>query len=158
MDCRVGRVSVPHDEIAWRMAAFTEVCRNAGIKVTLQRTEVYRELAATEEHPDAETIFGRVRERIPTISLDTVYRTLTLLEHLNLISRVLVTSERTRYDANVVPHHHFICSQCGLVRDFSSPACDQIMIPPEVASWGMVTSVHLEVRAICSKCRGLTEQ
>jgi len=147
-------VSVPHDEIARRMAAFTEVCRKAGIKVTLQRTEVYRELAATEEHPDAETVYRRVQKRIPTISLDTVYRTLSLLENLKLISRVLVTSERTRFDANVSPHHHFICSECGLVRDFSSTECDQVKIPPEVAAWGTVTSLHVEVRAICSDCRG----
>lgn len=141
-------------EIDQRMAGFTEACHKAGIKVTFQRIEVYRELAATEEHPDAETVYRRVRRRIPTISLDTVYRTLSLLEKLQLISRVLVTSDRTRFDANIAPHHHFVCSVCGLVRDFSSPECDQVKIPPQVAAWGTVNSIHIEVRAVCATCAG----
>ena len=34
-------------------------CRKAGLKATHQRMEIYRELAQTEDHPDAETIFKR---------------------------------------------------------------------------------------------------
>ena len=63
-----------------RVAEFVAACRRQGVKATHQRTEILRELAGTEEHPDAETIHERVRQRIPALSLDTVYRTLKLLE------------------------------------------------------------------------------
>ena len=66
---------------------FVEHCRDAGIKATHQRQEIYVELAHTEEHPDAETVFRRVRLRIPTISFDTVYRNLRTLEEHGVIQK-----------------------------------------------------------------------
>jgi len=87
-----------------------DVCRRSGHKVTHQRLEIFREVAATDEHPDVETIHERVRRRLPTVSIDTVYRTLRLLVDLGLASTVLTDQERMRYDANTNPHHHFVCT------------------------------------------------
>ena len=66
------------------MQHFEQVCRGAGVKLTHQRMEVFREVALSGDHPDAETIYRRVRARIPTVSLDTVYRALWLLAELGL--------------------------------------------------------------------------
>ena len=63
-------------EIEQRMERFEEVCRNSGMKLTHQRMEIFREVAQTGDHPDAEKVYQGVRKRMPTISLDTVYRTL----------------------------------------------------------------------------------
>lgn len=139
-------------EIDRRMESFGTACRNAGLKLTHQRMEVFREVAQTEEHPSAEAIYDRVRKRIPSISLDTVYRTLITLEKLGVISRVNVLCDRTRFDANMSPHHHVVCTSCGMVRDFDSPEADALPIPEEVKSWGEVKSVHVELRTICSGC------
>lgn len=145
-------MSLSPQEIDRRMSVFIETCRNLGLKVTQQRMEVFRELAGAEEHPDVETIHRRVRKRLPTVSLDTVYRTVGFLEKMNLISRVHVVSERLRFDGNMRPHHHFVCSQCGLVRDFYCDEADNLEIPAEVQSWGKVDSIHVSVEGICSKC------
>jgi Fur family peroxide stress response transcriptional regulator len=120
--------------------------------MTHQRMEIFREVAKTDEHPDAETIYTRVRRRIPVISLDTVYRTLTTFEKLGVVSRVYALCDRARFDALTSPHHHFVCAQCGMLRDFWSPEADALGIPEEVQSWGVVKSIHVEVRAVCSKC------
>lgn len=134
------------------LKAFVQVCRAHGIKATHQRMEIYRELARTEEHPDVETIFKSVRRRIPAISLDTVYRTLRLLEEKGVISRVGSLGERTRFDANISRHHHFICEQCGMVRDFYSEELSTFPPPREVQTLGAVQSVHVEMRGLCSQC------
>ncbi|MEZ4600088.1 MAG: transcriptional repressor [Syntrophotaleaceae bacterium] len=135
------------------LAAFPEFCHQKGIKATHQRTEIYRELLATEEHPNAETLYERVRERIPSISLDTVYRTLRLFVKEGIISRVSAAGESMRFDANIDRHHHFICTECGLVRDFYSTSFDQLLAPEEISSLGAINSVHVEIRGICSACR-----
>jgi Fur family transcriptional regulator, peroxide stress response regulator len=150
-------MSVPKEEIERRMSAFAEACSRTGIRMTHQRMEVFREVAKTDEHPDAETIYGRVRRRIPAISLDTVYRTLSTLETLGVLSRVYLLCDRARFDAMTAPHHHFVCSRCGMLRDFVSAEADKLRIPPEVQSWGVVKSIHLEVRAVCSKCAKRTK-
>jgi Fur family peroxide stress response transcriptional regulator len=137
-----------------RMRGFSEVCRRSGVKATHQRTEIYRELARTKEHPDAETIYARVRKRIPAMSLDTVYRTLRLLEEKKIVSRVGSLGERTRFDANTDRHHHFICKHCGYIGDFYNEELNDVSIPNDVEAMGTVISVHVELRGICKTCQG----
>ena len=143
----------PKPDLKHRMADFEARCRRAGIRMTPQRVEIYRELARTEAHPDTETVFKRVRKRMPTVSLDTVYRTLCVLEERGIISRVDALCNRARYDANSDTHHHFVCKQCGLVRDFYSEAADRFDPPAELRRWGKVDSVHVQVRGTCARCR-----
>jgi Fur family peroxide stress response transcriptional regulator len=122
------------------------------MKVTHQRMEVFRELASTDEHPDAETIYQAVCRRVPSISRDTVYRTLGMLEAEGLIRKVSPLVEKARYDVNTERHHHFICTVCGLVRDFYSEDLDALPIPPAVRTFGEIESAQVEVRGLCSAC------
>ena len=136
-----------------RLAAFALMCRQHGIVATHQRTEILRELAGTEEHPDAETIYARVRKRIPAMSLDTVYRTLRMLEGKGVISRVGSIKDSTRFDANTDRHHHFVCCECGMIGDFYSDMLDRFPVPREVAEMGSVDGVYVELRGRCRKCQ-----
>jgi len=140
-------------DIEKRMAAFGELCRRHGIKATHQRTEIYRELARTEEHPDAESIYMRVRKRIPEVSLDTVYRALRLFEDKGIISRVGHRDDKARFDANTDRHHHFICTKCRLVKDFYADGLNALPIPRDVGEMGAIGSVRVEVLGICRACQ-----
>lgn len=142
----------PADNVNQKMQMLDEAFKHAGIKKTHQRIEIFREVIETDEHPDAETIYMRVRERIPTISLDTVYRTLEMLVELGLITTLKAPHERMRFDANMHIHHHFVCVQCGLIRDFYSPAFDALHIPDSVNVFGVVKQTHVEVRGLCWRC------
>ena len=139
-------------EIERRMMGFEQVCRSAGVKLTHQRMEIFREVAQTADHPDAETVCQGVRKRIPTISLDTVYRTLWLLSDLGVITTLGSPRERTRFDANLRRHHHFVCRRCGLTRDFFSNMFDELRLPQSVKTIGSVETTHLEARGVCRKC------
>ena len=136
-----------------RVGAFRDACDRLGLKATHQRIAIYRELVSTEEHPDAETVHQRVRKRIPEISRDTVYRNLNLLAQHGLISTVGLGRERLRFDANMGHHHHFVCLNCGLIRDFCSPGLGAIDIPEEAKAIGDPLSSHLEVRGVCAACK-----
>jgi Fur family peroxide stress response transcriptional regulator len=140
-------------EIEKRVHRFPEVCRRYGVKATHQRSEIYRELAGTKEHPDAETIYKRVRERIPAISLDTVYRTLRLLEKKGLISRMGFLGEKTRFDGNTDRHHHFVCTKCGFIGDIYNQEWNDFRAPSDVRTLGTVNSIHVEVRGLCKACQ-----
>lgn len=145
-------MTVPRETINARMDAFREACAARGVKLTHQRLEIYRELAATEAHPDAETIWKRVRKRVPTVSRDTVYRNLKLLAGHGLIAVVGMSHERLRFDANMGRHHHFVCVRCGLIRDFESRRLERLDCPPEAAAFGAPLSLHLEVKGVCGAC------
>ena len=146
-------MSVPPDEIARRVSSLSAALRESGLRLTHQRLEVVREIARTDEHPDVETIFRGVRDRVPTISLDTVYRTLGALADLGLIVRVTATGGPARYDANLARHHHFVCTRCGAVRDVDSTSLDAVRAAPDTSAIGTVESVEVHLRGVCAKCR-----
>jgi Fur family peroxide stress response transcriptional regulator len=146
-------VALDSQKTARSVAEFVDACRRQGVKATHQRTEILRELVGTTEHPDAETLYRRVRQRIPAISLDTVYRTLKLLEDKGIIARVRSLGNRARFDANTDRHHHFVCCECGMIGDFYSDALDHFPVPREVAEIGCVDGVYVELRGRCRKCQ-----
>ncbi len=145
-------MTVSKAETDRRVQAFVQNCRARGMKVTHQRMEIFRELAASAEHPDAETVFQRVSERVASISRDTVYRTLSTLETEGLVRKVEPLFDSARYDANLDHHHHFVCTECGLVRDFYSQALDDLPIPKSVEALGEIASAQVQVRGTCSTC------
>lgn len=136
-----------------RFGRFVEVAKAAGVKLTHQRLEIFREVAESLEHPDAEMVFRAVRARVPTVSLDTVYRTLWRLHELGLITTLGPQRDSVRFDPNTDPHHHFVCLRCGMVRDFESEELNSIRFPDSVNQLGMAMATHVEVRGVCAQCR-----
>jgi len=141
-------------EVERRMARFEALCRREGFRRTHQRTAIFRELARTDEHPDAETLYRQVHEQVPAVSRDTVYRTLATLEDHGLVRRAEILGGPARYDANTERHHHFVCTVCGAVKDFRSEALDTLPIPRSAKALGRVDSAHVQVRGVCSDCLG----
>lgn len=128
------------------------VLKAAGVRVTHQRLEVYRAVVSSRAHPDAETVFRGVRERLPTVSLDTVYRNLWLLVNLGLITTLGLPRERFRFEGNMTPHHHLVCRGCGLTSDFYSEELDRLAVGEAASELGVVERTQVEVRGLCRQC------
>jgi Fur family peroxide stress response transcriptional regulator len=145
-------VSVEQAVVERRIESIKAASRDTGIKLTHQRLEIFREIAASLEHPDADAVFRAVRGRMPTVSLDTVYRTLWMLNDLGLISTLSPRRESVRFDANLRHHHHYVCTRCGLALDFESTTLDTLRIPETVRGFGSIVATHVEVRGVCDRC------
>lgn len=145
-------MKIPPKEIKRRMDRFIEVCRDLNVRLTHQRIEIFREIAQTSDHPDAEAVYQGVRERMPTVSLDTVYRTLWWLKELGLINNLGPPRERTRFDANLDNHHHFVCTKCCLTRDFYSEELSRLKIKEMVETIGSARTMQIEVKGVCLEC------
>ena len=144
---------MPVDEVARRAERLSQSLRDAGLRLTHQRLEIVRVIAADETHPDVETVYRVVRERVPTISLDTVYRTLATLTERGLVTRVEFTPGPARYDANPARHHHFVCTRCGLVRDVEDRDLDAVRATDEVTRIGRPDAVTVQFRGLCTQCQ-----
>ena len=136
-----------------RMATFRQAAKEAGVKLTPQRVEIYRQVLASDNHPSADEIHTRIQRKLPMISLDTVYRTLWLLADLGLINTVNPREESIRFDAKLEEHHHFRCETGGKIIDFESAELTQLPLPPVLADFGQTLSVQIEVRGICIACQ-----
>jgi len=134
------------------LVQFESICRKAGVKVTHQRLEIFREIISAHDHPSVEMLYQRLRKRLPTMSLDTVYRTMELLERCGVATKVPVSQGPARFEGNPAPHHHCICSRCNAVEDVKWPAADALPLPPETDAWGTVQSRNIQLLGLCRHC------
>ncbi len=131
---------------------FEELCKGAGLKLTHQRLLVYTELLQALDHPSAETLYKRLEKTLPSLSLDTVYRTLATFEKLGLVHRLETVASQARYEALGLRHHHFLCDACGQVFDFGWPAFDTIPLPESLHAMGTIDRSSVVVHGTCTTC------
>lgn len=135
-----------------RLRDFEEVCRKEGLKVTHQRLEVFKELLNSQDHPSVENLYRRLLRKLPTISLDTVYRTLTTLEQHGLITRVQTQESQARFEGRIDNHHHVICKKCGKITDFHWELLDAAALPDEIIKWGRIERKNITLHGLCQEC------
>jgi Fur family peroxide stress response transcriptional regulator len=135
-----------------RLQEFKNICKKEDIRITPQRLEIFDEIARAKDHPSAEELYKRVRTKMPTISFDTVYRTLATFENYGLLSKLVVFEDRTRFDPNISVHHHLICRECKRVEDFYWPTFEKLALPPQADGWGNVLNRQAHLKGLCKKC------
>lgn len=138
-----------------KIEALKIACRERGMRVTDQRVIIFEEVVKSCSHPDAETVFQAVRKKIPTISFDTVYRTLASLEELGMIFRVDNQLPKARFDADRTPHHHFICIKCNEVFDVFLNSGEELSVPENTCNFGEIKDMNLQIRGICNNCKNV---
>src|SRR3954447_9895842 len=106
--------------------------RSAGYRVTPQRLVVHRTMLDLDRHVGAEELLGAVGERLPNVSLPTVYAALGALEHAGLVRRVPGSRRRALCDARVTPRHRLVCRRCGGVEDLDA----EVTLGPALSSAG----------------------
>jgi Fe2+ or Zn2+ uptake regulation protein len=84
---------------------------------TRQLAAVLDAVNGKRDHPTAQDVYARVRQRLPSISRGTVYRNLSKLQQQGRVSMVRLAGRPVRYDAVVEEHDHFVCEDCGGVED-----------------------------------------
>lgn len=89
----------------------------AGLRMTRQRQEIYRILIEHRDHPTANEVFMRAKDRLPNLSLATVYNCLEALVHHGIIRQVNFERESSRYCPNLREHGHFHDAATGVIHD-----------------------------------------
>ncbi len=90
-------------------------------KYSRKREAILETLRATKEHPSAEWIYSKLKPQYPDLSLGTVYRNLSLFLKEGNIILIGNVNGQDRYDANTIPHLHFVCDHCGRLLDLDIP-------------------------------------
>jgi Fur family peroxide stress response transcriptional regulator len=141
------------NRIKEQMDAFQSKCHETGLKITPQRMAVYSALVESTEHPSAEVVFRQVRETFPSISLDTVNRTLLTLSEIGAAFVVEGSGDAKRFDANLKNHQHFKCVKCKRIIDFHHKAFDGIDIPENLVPRFTVLRKTVYLEGYCDLCR-----
>jgi len=119
--------------------------------VTPQRMAIYRMLLEAEDHPSSEELYRRVRAKMPSLSLATIYKVLDALTRLRVVQEVSMISESKRYDANMDRHHHLICTKCKKIIDLHDDELDAIPTPRRLKGF-VPHVVSVQVMGVCGTC------
>lgn len=133
--------------------------KEAGYKLTPQRIAILDAIEMNKgKHLNTEEIYDLVRQRNPEMGLATVYRTLQLLEELEVVSSLNLEDGCVRYelyDNGHHNHHHLICSNCGSVIEVEGDLLDSLEMKIEKEYDFKILDHKLKFYGICSKCKNL---
>ncbi len=121
-------------------------------RMTRQRRVILEELSKVKSHPTADEVYNMVRERMPNISLGTVYRNLDLLAESNQILKLETAGNIRRYDANMHPHSHVRCLSCGKVYDIPYIDASHLNLQSEGLEGFDFVNVRVEIDGLCMDC------
>lgn len=127
-----------------------------GLKFTGQRYAVYQALAAARAHPSADELFAAVRRRHPSLSINTIYKTLEALRAVGIASEVAPRHDRARFDADATPHHHLVCLGCDRIEDLYDAALDRLAPAAGARAGFRITGHRVEFQGYCSDCHART--
>ena len=124
----------------------------ATLKYSRQRECIREYVRSCKEHPTADSIYGKMKEEFPNISLGTVYRNLSLLVELGEITKISVDNGPERFDSNTKPHSHFVCTYCHCIQDMDLPEIDGLVKKASKDFCGKISSHRTTFYGICKHC------
>ena len=133
--------------------AFAEVASRRlgtiGFRSTAPRRAV---LHAIQDSPGPFTVEDLL-SGTPSVGRATVFRTIKLLQELDLVCRVPLEDGSIRYQLSEgTHHHHLVCRACGRFTEFSDPEIDA-RIDEQAAANGFHLQGHsLELYGLCADC------
>ena len=116
-----------------------------------QRETILDVLRSTDTHPTANWIYNEVKQKIPNISLGTVYRNLSALTASGEILSLNIGDGFEHFDGDISPHLHLHCKTCGNIHDLK---LERDIISDLAKEHGFKTDTSIYVAyGICKNCK-----
>lgn len=120
-------------------------------RMTKQRKVILEELRNMHTHPTADELYDVVRQRLPRISLGTIYRNLDVLAESGEILKLESAGSQKRFDGNCMPHAHIRCVRCGRIGDVMD--FDVTVSTEKVSAEGfIITGTRVDFEGVCQQC------
>ncbi len=132
---------------------FRELCAEHGIAVTHQRQVLYETMQGMDGHPSPEEVYASVKQRIPSISLATVYKNIHLFVQSGVLRELSMHHGTLRVEMNKEPHHHLVCSVCKRVTDAEHDELGMGSPRLQLANGFLVERVSVDVIGVCPACQ-----
>jgi len=107
----------------------------------------------TGTHFTVAQLYELARTRRPGIGMTTVYRGVTRLRDLGLVSEILIPgADSAVYEPASHPHAHFRCTQCGRVDDVSYTLPASATAKLSAQNGFKVDTIELSLHGRCKGC------
>ena len=122
-------------------------------RLTPQRVELVRLIAASEGHPNAAQLYARIKAQFPTMSQATVYKTLDLLKEMNQVLEIDLRVDSHCDGNRPEPHPHLICTSCKKIVDGEYNIDFTLIRKLEESTGYTITRPQFTFFGLCPDCR-----
>ena len=132
------------------------IVKQRGLKYTEQREIVLEVLLNAKGHLTAEEVYNEVKNTNPdsNIGIATVYRSLSFLEEVHLITSISFGTDGKKYESNTKNHHdHLICTSCGKIIEFMDEEIEKKQNKIAKENGFKITSHVMQLLGNCSDCQ-----
>ena len=127
-----------------------EKYREIGLKLTPQRLAILHYLEGNKDHPSAESVYRAVHKKFPTMSLATVYSTLSALKEKGSLLELTIDPDKKRFDPETRLHNHLICISCRRIVDIHGEY--QLNLPDNANHNFAIIGSQVEFYGFCPGC------
>src|SRR3984885_1705322 len=132
---------------------FRELCADRGLTATHQRQVLYEVMKSMPGHPSPEEVYARVKKRIPSISLATVYKNIHLFFKSGIFREVSLHHGSLRVELNSRSHHHLVCTVCKSISDIDEEEFGPVQKPGMLAGGFLAERFSIDILGRCSSCQ-----
>lgn len=134
------------------LSEFRDLCRRHGLAATHQRQVIYQTVMSLPGHPSAEVVYERVRQRIPAISLATIYKNIRTFLESGIFQEVSLHHGSLRVEPNLRPHHHLVCTRCKSIIDLDQDELEPVRLKHKLPRGFQLQRIAVDVLGICQDC------
>jgi Fur family ferric uptake transcriptional regulator len=133
-----------------------KIVKQKGLKYTEQREIVLSILLHASEHLTAEEVYNEIKKAFPhsNIGIATVYRALSFLEEVDLITSITFGTDGKKYESNSKSHHdHLICTSCGKIIEFIDDEIEKRQDKIAKKNKFKIISHSMQLYGTCESCQ-----
>ncbi|WP_368030890.1 Fur family transcriptional regulator [Arcobacter sp. s6] len=133
-----------------------KIVKQKGLKYTEQREIVLSILLDAQDHLTAEEVYNEIKKEHPdsNIGIATVYRALSFLEEVDLITSIAFGTDGKKYESNAKSHHdHLICTSCGKIIEFMDDEIEKRQDKIAKKNKFKITSHSMQLYGACEACQ-----
>lgn len=129
------------------------ILREHDFRLTPQRVELVRLIAASDRHPSASQLYEKIKVQFPTISPATVYKTLAMLKDINQVFEIDLPDDRHYDGGRPQPHAHLICIKCNQIIDGEVSLDPEVIKKLEKGSGYTILRPQISLYGLCPDCK-----